>query len=114
MTSEQTKIVESSGIKTNDDLKIHIETYFFAQVRKYAIWVVASIVLVGFGGIVATLWDLNGQVYRAVGIAEAKKSNPEINSNIDMIEQKIDLLTKEINSLNILLSTQNKEKTHGN
>jgi hypothetical protein len=82
-------LTEDDHLQFKKDFEPHIEQSIEKRLKRFAVWFGTSILLVIIGAVLATIWQLNGAIYEAVG----KSSERELYSEV--LKMKIQQLDKE-------------------
>lgn len=82
------------------DIKQTISELVAKQAREYTNHILRYFLLVVLGAIVASIWNLNGQIYQAVGATSVSTKSLEL--EISRLTKEMDKLEKQLNVINCI------------
>ena len=82
-------VASTKDITRSRSLPAAFELHIEKQITKFIAWAVGSVLLVALGAMGATVWQLNGAIYQAVG----KQS--ESGTALETLKNRVQVLEKE-------------------
>ena len=85
---------------TRDEVSFNsnVDTRIEQKLKGVSNWIITVILSVVFGGIIASMWDLNGDIHTIIGQEAVRNEVTNIRKQkISVLESEIKLLNKKIN-----------------